>query len=182
VLAALTMAGVAQTAWFRSAWSHRFLLPLDGGRQFRGRRIFGANKTLRGFMVMVPATAAAFATLAMLLGPRGIEHSGLWPLSLSGYWLLGAVAGFGFMAGELPNSFVKRRLGIGDGRAAVRGPAQVAQFLADRLDSGIGMLVAMTFVVPVPALAWVYVLGLGMLVHWFFSVVMFRLGVKARPA
>jgi hypothetical protein len=40
----------------------------------------------------------------------------------------------------------------------------------------------MTFVVPVPALAWVYVLGLGMLVHWFFSVVMFRLGVKARPA
>jgi hypothetical protein len=182
VLTAFTIAGIAQTAWFRSAWSRRFLVPLDGGRRFRGRRIFGANKTLRGFVVMVPATAAAFAALAGILGSRGIEGSGLWPLSVPGYWVLGAVAGFGFMAGELPNSFLKRRLGIGEGASAVRSSARIAQFLGDRLDSGVGMLAAMTLVVHVPLRVWLYVLAAGVLVHWLFSVVMYRLGVKARPA
>ena len=38
--------------------------PLDGGLTFRGRRMFGENKTARGFVVMVPATALAFPLVA----------------------------------------------------------------------------------------------------------------------
>jgi len=182
VLAAFTLAGAAQTAWFTSAWSRRFMQPLDGGRSIGGRRILGPNKTVRGFVVMVPAAAAAFALLAMLFGPGGLERDGLWPIPVRDYAVLGAWAGFGFMAGELPNSFVKRRLGIHAGDGAGRRPALVTQFLADRLDSGVGMLIAMTLRVPVPALVWAYVLGAGLLVHWSFSVLMYRLGVKARAA
>ena len=46
--------GSAQTWWFKSPRSARFALPLDGGRTFRGRRLFGSNKTWKGFVVMVP--------------------------------------------------------------------------------------------------------------------------------
>jgi hypothetical protein len=182
VLAAFVLAGTAQTAWFKSAWSRPFMVPLDGGRTLGGRRIFGANKTVRGFVVMVPACAAAFAILARLLRAAEIDGTGLWTMSYGHYAALGAWAGFGFMAGELPNSFIKRQLGIAEGAAPANIKSAAAQFLADRLDSGIGMLAAMTVMVPVPPRLWAYVLLAGLLIHWSFSILMFRLGIKARAA
>lgn len=179
LLAAFTLAGAVQTAWFATTASHAFATPIDGGRYFRRRRIFGAHKTLRGFVVMVPAAAVAFALLATLAGD-GIR-GGPWALSPVSYALLGAWAGFGFMAGELPNSFLKRQLDIEPG-AAPNGWRGVLHFLLDRFDSGVGMLAALSVAVDVPWVTWLYVLLLGPFIHWSFSVVMFRLGLKGRAA
>jgi hypothetical protein len=180
LLLAFVISGTAQTAWFTSAASRRFAQPLDGGLTLRGRRLFGENKTPRGFVVMVPASAACFALLALAAGdPAAL---GLWSLSIPGYALAGAVAGFGFMAGELPNSFVKRQLDIAPGDAP-RGPlASACQFAVDRLDSGIGMLLALSLFVAMPWRTVAVVLIVGPFIHWTFSVVMFRLGLKPRPA
>lgn len=180
LLASFTLAGVAQTAWFAAPASRAVAFPLDGGLRLRGRRLFGANKTTRGFVVMVPAAAAAFALLAA--GTGDPVRAGLWALAPSGYALLGAWAGFGFMAGELPNSFVKRQLSIapGDGPRSRAGTA--VQFIVDRLDSGIGMLAAVSVAVQTPAMVWLYVLLFGPAIHWSFSLVLFRLGLKQRAA
>jgi hypothetical protein len=180
LLLAFVVSGTAQTAWFTSAASRRFAQPLDGGLTLRGRRLFGENKTPRGFVVMVPASAACFALLALAAGdPAAL---GLWSLSIPEYALAGAAAGFGFMAGELPNSLVKRQLDIAPGDAP-RGPlASACQFAADRLDSGIGMLLTLSLVVAVPWRTVAVVLIAGPFIHWTFSVVMFRLGLKPRPA
>lgn len=180
LLAAFTIAGVAQTAWFAAPASRRFARPLDGGRMLRGRRIFGANKTMRGFVVMVPAAGAAFALLAAATGPPA--RVGLWPLSPVGYALLGAWAGFGFMVGELPNSFVKRQLDVAPGHGSPNRLSNAVQFSVDRLDSGLGMLAAVSLVVPTPSLVWLYVLLAGWAIHWSFSLVLFRLGLKQRAA
>ena len=179
VLAAFTLAGAAQTAWFATPMSQAFAVPVDGGRCFRGRRIFGAHKTVRGFVVMVPAAALAFALLATLAAEPA--RNALWPLSPLSYALLGAWAGFGFMAGELPNSFIKRQLDVPPG-AAADGWRGVPHFLLDRFDSGLGMLTALSLAVHVPWLSWLYVLLFGLFIHWSFSVVMFRLGLKGRAA
>ena len=64
---------------------------------------------------MVPAAAGAFALLAVLVADRGV--AGLWNLSASSYAVLGAWPRLGFMAGELPNSFIKRQLDIPPGGA-----------------------------------------------------------------
>src|SRR5205809_2641765 len=115
LVGAFTLAGVSQTAWLALPLSRRFAIPLDGGRTFRGRRLFGANKTLRGFVIMVPATGVSFAVLAGTLGGMPAGVAGLWPVSATDYALLGTWAGFGFMLGELPNSFVERQLGVDAG-------------------------------------------------------------------
>ena len=180
LLAAFTLAGVAQTAWFAAPVSRAFSLPLDGGLRLRGRRVFGENKTARGFVVMVPAGAAAFAFLAEVVSGR--SGLGLWSLPTASYALLGAWAAAGFMAGELPNSFIKRQLDISPGHAP-RSPGWTAvQFIGDRLDSGVGMLAAVSIAVPTPASTWAYVLLIGPAIHWSFSLVLFRLGIKRRPA
>jgi hypothetical protein len=85
------------------------------------------------------------------------------------------------MLGELPNSFVKRQLGIAPGAAPKHGgAAAVIAFAADRLDSTIGVLVAVSLTVPTPWMTWAWVLLLGPGIHLGFSVLLFRLGVKAR--
>lgn len=180
LIAAFVLAGAAQTAWFAAPGSHRFAWPLDGGATFRGRRVFGENKTLRGFVVMVPAAALAFALLATVV--RDPVMAGLWPLTVAGYARLGACAGLGFMLGELPNSFMKRQLGIAPGDRLRSPLAAALQFLVDRIDSGVGMLTAVSLVAPTPALTWLLVLLFGPTFHWAFSVAMFYLGLKPRPA
>lgn len=178
LLVAFTLAGIAQTTWFASPASRAFSQPLDAGMCIRGRRLFGANKMLRGFVVMVPASAAAFT----VLGSAAPASLGIWDLPALSYAALGALAGFGFMAGELPNSFVKRQLDIAPGSGSPRTASATLQFVIDRLDSGIGMLVVVSLIVPTPWTTWGVVLLVGPIIHWSFSIVMFRLGVKARPA
>jgi CDP-2,3-bis-(O-geranylgeranyl)-sn-glycerol synthase len=182
LLAAFMLAGCAQTAWLASAHSRRFAIPIDGGRTFRGRRIFGENKTVRGFIVMVPAVALAFPIVAQLAGLGNPQAIGLWALTPRAYAWLGACAGLGFMLAELPNSFVKRQLGIPPGAIAPRPVAALWQFAADRLDSGIGMLAGLSLAVPVPPRTWGLVLLVGWALHWSFSVLLFRLRVKPRAA
>src|SRR4051812_27930409 len=181
--AAFVVAGLAHSAWLHTAFSRRLMLPLDGGLRVRGRRLFGDNKTVRGFVVLVPAAATAFAGLFATLSTFAPQHlSDLWSLSAGGYAALGAWAGLGFMIGELPNSFIKRQLGIAPGRAPRGSLAATACFLADRLDSIIGMLVAISIVVPTPPAMWLYVLLIGPGIHLAFSALLYRLGVKARAA
>jgi hypothetical protein len=180
LITAFVIAGVAQTAWFKAPVSQRLAIPLDGGLTLRGRRLLGPHKTLRGFVVMVPAAAVAFAVLALATGDPAI--AGLWPLSTWQYVLLGGLAGFGFMAGELPNSFFKRQLGVAPGGIGASANGRLIQLAVDRLDSPAGMLVALSAVVPVPPLTWTIALFVGPVLHGLFSLLLFRLGVKARPA
>jgi CDP-2,3-bis-(O-geranylgeranyl)-sn-glycerol synthase len=179
---AFIVAGLAHSAWLRMPVSRRLLIPLDGGLSFRGHRLFGENKTVRGFVVMVPAAAAAFAALHATISALAPEISAsLWSLTWGEYAALGAWAGFGFMFGELPNSFVKRQLGVAPGMAPASRTGAIATFIVDRIDSILGMLIVVSLVAPTPWMTWVYVLLIGPGIHLAFSVLLHRLGVKARP-
>ena len=183
LIVAFVLAGLLQSLWLRSRVSQVLAIPLDGGRTFRGRPILGENKTLRGFVVMIPAAALAFVAVAVVVSlPRGVPPATLWQLTPAGYAALGAWAGFGFMAGELPNSFVKRRFGILPGQAPASALNAAICFAIDRTDSIVGMLAAVTVAVPTPWTTWVLALILGPLIHWLFSWWLFRMGVKRRPA
>jgi hypothetical protein len=177
------VAGIAHSLWLRTATSRRLLVPLDGGLSVRGRRVFGENKTVRGFAVMVPAASAAFAgafALSQRFFPQFAES--LWPLSIVGYAALGAWAGLGFMLGELPNSFAKRQLDIAPGMAPRGTVGTIVTFIVDRTDSIIGMLAFVSIATPTPWMTWAYALMIGPGIHLAFSALLYRLGVKARPA
>jgi hypothetical protein len=173
LLAAFLPVGFLHTAWLKSSWSHQLLVPLDFGKTFRGRRIFGENKTWRGFAVIVPGAGVSFLVLSMCFFAP-------WPLSAFQYAGLGACAGLGFMLGELPNSFIKRQFDIAPGRTPANWPAKALCFLVDHTDSILAMLAVVRLFVPVPALTWIAVLGFGLFIHVSFSVAMFLLGIKGR--
>ena len=182
VITAFVIAGVLQTIWLQSTISRRLAVPLDAGLMFRGRRVFGENKTLRGLAVMVPGAAVIFYMLGSMLETGRSSWSGIWMLGPEQLAVVGAAAGVGFMVGELPNSFIKRQLGIGPGDAPRQSWARVVCFLGDRFDSILGMLASLSLLVPTPWQMWVWVLLLGPAIHWSFSLLLFHLGVKGRPA
>lgn len=180
---AFIVAGLAHSAWLRTSASRRLLLPVDAGARFRGKRVFGDNKTVRGFVAMVPAAAASFALFHVLVSRVAPPIAAdLWRLDTAGYGALGAWAGLGFMLGELPNSFVKRQFDVAPGMAPASRAGTAVVFVVDRVDSIIGMLVVISLVVPTPWMTWAYVLLIGPGIHLAFSALLYRIGVKARPA
>lgn len=182
VILAFVAAGFVQTFWLRSELSKRFLAPIDGGRVFRQRRIFGDNKTWRGFIAIVPAVALAFVAFRVMFAILpGNLLDGLWPLSIVQYAAVGCLVGVGFMLGELPNSFVKRQFDIPPGELPIHPFARLFGFLVDRFDSIIGGMLLLACVVPVPAATCLYILLLGPVIHLAFNVLLYRLGVKNRP-
>ncbi|CBL43825.1 conserved hypothetical protein [gamma proteobacterium HdN1] len=98
-------------------------------------RLFGANKTWRG-MVLVPLFTALGAIciwpLEWLLGPHAVFGTSLL--------LAGVVAGFGYVLAELPNSWFKRRAGIPPGVVPTRAPGLF--IFLDQFDSGLGVALA----------------------------------------
>lgn len=86
--------------------------PLDLGLEWRGKRLLGPNKTWRGALVMLAGTLGA----TVLLSRRPAYWRRLPPeVQRAGPSRLGLVLGAGVVLGELPNSFVKRRLGVPPG-------------------------------------------------------------------
>ena len=85
--------------------------PLDRGATLGGRRLFGDNKTLRGALVMASGTTLAAMALMRQRWFRERVPGELCEAPT----IYGLLLGAGVVLGELPNSFLKRRLGIAPG-------------------------------------------------------------------
>lgn len=182
LVAAMSLAGIAHAGWLRSQLSLSLSGPVDLHMTWRGRRLFGPNKMWRGFIVMPPAAAVVFGTAGWLRPALPAWFSaGMWDLAPLEYAGLGFVSGLAFMLAELPNSFVKRQLDVAPGMAPRDRTLAAIFFLVDRVDSVLGVLVVVTWLLPVAAATWAWVLLLGPGIHWLFSVWLYRLKVKARP-
>jgi CDP-2,3-bis-(O-geranylgeranyl)-sn-glycerol synthase len=151
--------------------------PLDGGRTWRGRRILGDNKTWRGALCMT--SGVVLATLALW-------QWGWWRDQLpdavraSSPLIVGLLIGLGTVGGELPNSFLKRRLDIAPG-ARRRSVGGVALALLDQGDLVLGIWVCLlpVWVMPVwlAAVAFVAIAA----VHAVLNVVGYAIGARAAP-
>ena len=92
--------------------------PIDHGKTFRGKRIFGDHKTYRGFIVGI-----VVGVLTALLQYWIISEFG-WPnidlpisIKLGQYAIAGALLGLGALFGDAVKSFLKRQRGVASGQA-----------------------------------------------------------------
>ena len=182
IVMAFIISGFFHVLWLRHPGSLPLIIPLDGGRMYRRKRLFGDNKTVRGIVVIIPATGLSFLVIALLHPYFPTWFSGgIWQLPPLTYAALGILAGIGFVAGELPNSFIKRQCNLPPGSTPKSFHWKFITSITDRIDSTLGVLLMLSLMVPVPWQTWVYLLILGPGVHSLFSIWLFRLKVKARP-
>lgn len=181
IVVAMSLAGVAHLLWLKSGVSKYFGQPLDGGLTLRGRRLFGANKKLRGLMVMPIAAALTFSAIAVARErlPSWLA-AGMWDLTGGEYALLGLACGLAFMIFELPNSFLKRQLDVPPGEAPRQPWLKAACFVLDRCDSTLGVMLVVAIALPLSGETWFWVFVLGPASHALFSAWLHRIGEKAR--
>jgi hypothetical protein len=152
-------------------------VPLDFGRTIGGRRIFGDNKTWRGaiFMVLGPALAALALT-------RWPAYRDALPDDVADApaLLWGALVGLGVVVGELPNSFLKRRLDIAPGTQR-RDAVGVALIVLDQADlvPGVWLCLAPVYVLPVATAAVAFVAVAA--VHLVINVIGYAIGARSSP-
>jgi hypothetical protein len=151
--------------------------PLDGGATIAGRRVLGDNKTWRGalFMIAGPALAAVALT-------RWPAYRDALPDAVADAppLLWGALVGLGLVVGELPNSFLKRRLDIAPGTQR-RTPAGLALIVLDQADlvPGVWLCLAPVYVLG-PATVAVAVVAVTV-AHLLINVVGYAIGARTSP-
>lgn len=132
--------------------------PLDFGKNFfDGKRIFGNNKTFRGF----------FFGLAIGIGVGFVEYL------LFNYPLLFCfLSPLGALLGDLTGAFLKRRLGIAPGGLLP---------IIDQIDFVLG---ALLFSFPLGILTWQLALVVLLItppIHLFTNFIAFKLKLKKNP-
>jgi CDP-2,3-bis-(O-geranylgeranyl)-sn-glycerol synthase len=145
-------------------------MPIDGGRTFRGKRVFGDHKTVRGFIVGV-LTGFVVALIQMLLFNNFswfVEVSGSINYSQPLVLLLGAALGFGALAGDAIKSFFKRQVGVKSGQS---------WFPYDQIDYIIGgLFMSVPFVTLtlseylVIGLVWFLLHPIGTIIGWLLKL------------
>jgi len=152
----------------------RFDQPIDGGRSYRGRRIFGDHKTWRGILTGVIAATAILALQQWLYGRFGwfqwvsqdISYSQL-PL-----WLAGPLFGLGALGGDAVKSFFKRQLDVAPGRS---------WFPFDQIDYVIGGALAVAPFILLSAWHYVLLFVIWLLVHVIATHLGYWLRLKDSP-
>lgn len=140
------------------------------------QRWFGQNKTWRGFFIMPLATwpgvilAQKLETLFDLNTPLLTNHSA---------WLLGLLLGFGYCLAELPNSYMKRRLGIKEGQTSDR--YKWFFVVLDQADSAIGCLLAYRILLPISWFTMVLTIVFGTVIHLLINVSLYKAGIRKNP-
>lgn len=135
--------------------------PLDVGKTFRGKRIFGKNKTWRGLI-----SGTVVGTLVAL-----VIYGSITDFHLE-FVLIGAAMSAGALIGDAVESFFKRQRGIESGKA---------WFPFDQTDYIIGgLLFTLPFgILPLWLIVWVFVIYFGL--HLLSSYIGYLLGLKDAP-
>jgi hypothetical protein len=131
-----------------------------------GPNVFGKNKTWRGFVVVPLLNSILMGSLYALFDEgKGIE---------------GFEAGFSFgliyMLAELPNSYFKRRAGIGAGEMPERFSFLV--HLADKTDSSLAVTLFAVWLYDLTALQGVHLFVLSFGLHVVLSFLLHRMKIK----
>lgn len=149
-------------------------IPLDFGKHFRGRRIFGEHKTLRGLLAGI-----FLAEVVVLLQRFLYIHNG-WFHSISlginyqaiNVWLLGFLFGLGALGFDAIKSFFKRQVGVKPGGT---------WFPFDQSDYIIGGLLLSSIVVDLPHSSYLWIGLIWFLIHPISTFIAWLLGLKDSP-
>jgi CDP-diglyceride synthetase len=133
---------------------------------------FGKNKTWRGFILMPLFGASAFCTCVFLFKENYVVSFSSNNFSLFQCATFGALLGFAYVLGELPNSYIKRRMGIPPGEQATKKKALF--FMLDHIDSLTTCLVCYFFLFPLNWTLVFIVCALAPLVHIFVNLLLYQ--------
>lgn len=159
-------------------WFSSLVKPIDSRKTFRGKRIFGENKTYRGIVMTALGTALGFTLQAVVLHRwKTFQRLELLDYSGAGVVFLGLLTGAAAMLGELPNSFIKRQIDIAPG-ATTGGVLNLFFYILDQIDYLPGVWIVFSFFVGVTFQRVIFSAVFLFISHQIISLLGFWLGMR----
>jgi len=150
----------------------KLAVPVDLGRTWRGKELFGGNKTWRGLLVgAVTGIAASGIQAFLFLNTDFFKANTFVDYAKVNFAAIGFLMGAGALAGDLIKSFIKRRLDKQPGRP---------WFPWDQLDWIAGAILFSSIAYVPPAPEAVVTALLYVCVHLCSDRIVCRMGIKKR--
>ncbi len=179
------IAGILVMIWCKTGIMKPAMKPMDMGKNFRdGKRIFGDNKTWKGFIGYLIFDTISTVIWGIVCHSSGIDHLNYFYINHENTFLFNLMVGFllglGYALFELPNSFLKRRLDITPGKT-ISGAWRIFFVFLDQADSIFGCaLVVWLFYDLGIGLYLLYVL-VGALTHIIMNVLLYLCRLRKNP-
>ena len=160
----------------RQNWLAFARRPIDAGRSWRGKRLFGDSKTWRGVLVAVVGCIIGVAIQKHLIGEQArsiarVDYARLDVLAFA------TTMGVTAMLGELPNSFVKRRLSIAPGHTT-QGWLAAVFYVWDQVDLLMLSLPALSIWARIDAELVVTAFAVTLILHPTTSLIGYLIGAR----
>ena len=147
--------------------------PVDAKLKFRGKRILGSHKTIRGFImgtgmaiIGVYIQVFFYNNIPFLRSILPIDYTVINPV------LLGCLLGFGALAGDAIKSFFKRQISIPPGKS---------WFPYDQIDYILGGMVLTYFYIQLTIVEYLLLFFVWFLIHPLISFWGYLLKLKRQP-
>ena len=184
-LAPVIFAGILNMVWVKLPLARGLARPIDGGRHAAdGRRLLGENKTWKGLVGMIGLGALCGLAWGLLIAGTPVEAFDLFYARQPNTPLFsaatGALQGLAYGLFELPNSFLKRRVGVTPGKRHEGGWAVVFVIL-DQIDSVVGCALLVPFFAPVGVVFVLVATLVGGLTHIVLNLLLFAVHLRKNP-
>jgi hypothetical protein len=172
----VVLSGICQILFLKKRWLRSLYIPIDANKHFRGQPIFGRNKTWLGFTIMGVVTSVSGSLLWLTSDLfRSLVNIPTLTLALFSFFMIG----ISYSLGELPNSFVKRRLRIPPGNLPSNSARKVFE-VVDLIDGII--LVGLVYIVFLSMHVFTVLLAIliGIFIHFLSDKIMLKLDLKTK--
>lgn len=184
-LAPVIVAAVLNMVWVTLPWARALNRPIDAGATLTdGRRVFGDHKTWKGLIGLMVLGALAAMVWGQLIHGTSLEPNNLFYTrhdnTVGFNAVTGTLQGLAYALFELPNSFLKRRVGISPGTRH-GGTWTVLFVVLDQIDSVLGCAVLVLAFAPV---GWAFVLvtmAVGGVTHLVLNLLLYALRLRKHP-
>jgi hypothetical protein len=175
LLLPITFSGLMLILCMRRGWLTQLDIPLDGGFKLRGEPLFGRSKSVRSLVIYLVIATLVTLGLNLLVHNSDLVSS----VYRKNPFVLSPAITLAYLAGEILNSFVKRRLGIATSGQASLKVSSLIQRVFDNVDGILATgFVFIYFQVPTSVLLTSGILAV--LIHLSTDLLMRRLKLKRK--
>lgn len=151
----------------------KYKYPVDGYAKFRGKRVLGAHKTIRGFVAAV-VCGIIICSLQVYFYDSFPTIRAIVPLNYSSAnpILLGTLLGFGALFGDAVKSFFKRQKNILPGSS---------WFPFDQIDYIVGGVVFSLMYIRLPLVVYIIMFIVWFLIHPLTTFIGYLFKLRRKP-
>ena len=141
-----------------------------------GRRIFGNNKTWKGFFGYLVLNIICSIIIGIICNVFNLNDYNFFYSEVQNTLvyniLIGLLLGLGYSLFELPNSFLKRRLGI------EKGLKKYFFIFLDQADSVFGIVLVVSFFYPLSIIEYLLYVLLGAVTHILMNMLLYFMKLR----